>query len=125
MKKIVKKNKVSTGKKIALGVGIAGATAGAYYLFGPKSKAHQKKAKMVLSEVKEAVEKKVKKLERITKPMYHDTVDAVAKMYHKQYKEHQGDINAFAKKIKSEWTSVQKVARPIVKKVKKQIKKSK
>jgi gas vesicle protein len=116
MKKIVKK--VSTGKKIAVSAGIIAVGAGVQYFFGPKSKEHQKKAKAVIAEIKKAVEQKLADVERVTKPMYHKTVDTLAKTYHKQYKAHKGDIDMFTKKLKSEWNSVQKVIHPAVKKAK-------
>ena len=123
MKKITKKNKMSTGKKIALGAGAVGIGATAYYLFGPKSKEHQKKARKVLSEVKGAIEKKLQTIERNTQPIYHSAVDTLAKTYNKKYKAHEGEINAFIKKIKGEWGTAKRTVRPIVKKVTRKINK--
>ncbi|OGZ00676.1 MAG: hypothetical protein A2946_01935 [Candidatus Liptonbacteria bacterium RIFCSPLOWO2_01_FULL_53_13] len=40
-----KKNRMSVGKMVAIGAGAAALGAGAYYLLGPKGKAHRKKTK--------------------------------------------------------------------------------
>lgn len=57
----MKKTKMSTGKKAAIGAGIAAIGAGAYYLLGPNAKAHQKKTKVLLAKVKKEVQQEVKK----------------------------------------------------------------
>lgn len=113
---IKKKNKISAGKIAAIGVGVAAAGAGAYYLLGPKGKQHQKQAKAWMEKMKLEVEKNLKKIKDITKPLYHNTVDSIAAIYNKKYKEHEKEINAFAKKLKGEWKNAQNKARPIIKK---------
>jgi gas vesicle protein len=114
-----KKSEMSVGKAAVIGAGVVAASAGAYYLLGPKGKQHQKKAKIWMAEIKTEVEKELKKVKSVTKPLYQNTVDAIATTYSKQYKEHANEINAFAKKLKGEWKSVQSKALPVVKAVKK------
>jgi len=51
-------------------------------------------------------------------------VDTLAETYSKQYKEHAPEIKAFAKHLKTSWKSVEKEAKPGLKKVKKTIEKT-
>ena|SRR3989338_9092201 len=105
----MKTKKMSIGKKVAVGAGVVAAsvaTAGAYYLLGPNKKAHQKKAGALLAKMKKEVESEIKKVKEVSVPLYHKAVDAVSETYAKQYKAHEKDIKAFAKKLKSEWKKV-------------------
>lgn len=116
------KKKMSGAEKVAIGAGVAvlsAASAGAFYLFGPKAKAHQKKAGAFMAKMKKEVANNVKKAEKVTKPFYHKVVDTVATNYAKQYKIHEGDAKAFAKKLKSEWKEANKTVKKTVKKLKK------
>ncbi len=119
-----KKSRVSAGRVAAIGAGIAAVGAGAYYLFGPKGRQHRGKAKAWMTEMEFEVEKRLKKAKRITAPLYQDTIDAMAAAYSKQYKEHAGEINAFAKKLKGEWKNAQRTARPVMKKARRAVKKA-
>lgn len=116
----MKKNtKMSVGKKVALGAGLAAVGAGAFYLLGPNAKAHQKKVLSLASKMKKEVEKEAKKVKAVTVPMYHKAVDTVSKNYTAQYKLHEKDIKALASKIKSEWKGAQKLVKKAVKVAKK------
>lgn len=120
------KKKMSGAEKVAIGAGVAvlsAASAGAFYLFGPKAKAHQKKAGAFMAKMKKEVASNVKKAEKMTKPFYHKVVDTVALNYAKQYKIHEGDAKAFAKKLKSEWKEANKAVNKTVKKTVKKLKK--
>lgn len=125
MKKIVKKG-MSSGKKVAIGAGVAAigaASAGAYYLFGPNKKAHQKKAKALMAKMKKEAISELKKAKKLSVPMYHKAVDVVSKNYAKQYKAHAKDINAIAQKLKGELKDVEKLAKSTAKKAVKVAKK--
>ena len=91
---------------VAVGAGIAAVGAGAYYLLGPKGKAHQKKATILMAKIKKEVQSEVKKAKKATAPLYHKAVDIVSENYAKQYKMHEKDIKAFAKKLKAEWKKI-------------------
>lgn len=114
-----KNKKMSVGKKVAVGTGIAALGAGVFYLFGPKAKAHQKKAITLMSKIKKDVEREVKKAEKVTTPIYHKVVDTISSNYAKQYKIHEGDVKVLAKKLKNEWKEVNKVAQKTIKNLKK------
>lgn len=125
----MKKNKMSGGKMVAVSAGVVALSAGAYYLLGPGSKAHQEKAKNLLAKMKKEVAQKVTKVKNLTEPLYHNVVDALTVAYSKQHKAHEKDIKAFAKKLKSEYKSTIKIAknkvRESIQKVKTQVKKAK
>ncbi len=114
-----KKSGMSGGSMVAVGAGVAALGAGAYYLMGPKGKAHQKKVSALAAKMKKEVTSQAKKMKEISMPVYHKTVDMIAENYAKQYKMHEGDIQAFAKKLKSEWkASAKKVTKKVVSKSK-------
>lgn len=99
-----KNKKMSGAKKVAIGAGVAAlsaAGAGAYYLFGPKAKAHQKQAAALVEKIKKEVGQEIKKAKTKTAPTYHKVVDTISANYAKQYKIHEKDIKALAKKLKS------------------------
>ncbi|MFA6076961.1 MAG: hypothetical protein WC735_02705 [Candidatus Paceibacterota bacterium] len=110
----MKNKKMSTGKKMAIGAGVVAASvasAGAYYLFGPKAKVHQKKAGALLVKMKKEVASEVKKAKEVSVPLYHKAVDVISKNYAKQYKMHEKEIKSFADKLKDEWKDVNKIVK--------------
>lgn len=119
---IKKKKGMSFSKEVAIGAGVAAAGAGAYYLFGPKGKQHQNKAKAWMVKMEKEVKMEFKKAKDITMPIYHKKVDALAKNYSKQYKEHKKEIDVLAKKLKGEWKNIKPKVKGVVKKVKKVVK---
>lgn len=120
------KKKNSIGKALAISAGVAAVGAGAYYLLGPKGKKHQKKTEVWMAGMIKEVEKELKKAKSVTKPLYYNAIDTMAKTYSKKYKEYSPEINAFAKKLKGDWKRLEKKASPVVKRaVKKVVKKAK
>ncbi len=118
-----KKNKILTSKVVVIGAGVTAIGAGAYYLLGPKSKLHQKKTKVWMDGMVIDVEKKLKKVKAMTKPLYHEILDTLALEYGKKHKEYKNEVHTFAKKLKSEWKGVEKKVTPAIKKIKKVTKK--
>lgn len=112
---------MSGSKKVAIVGGVAAVGAGAYYLFGPKAKAHQKKAKVLISKMKKEVASEIKKVKKVTPPLYHKAVDIISENYAKQYKLHEKDIQAFANKLKSEWAKANKTVKKTVKNLKNKV----
>jgi hypothetical protein len=113
-----KKNKISAGKIIATGAGVAILAAGAYYFLGPNGKKNQKKAKVWMTKMEKEAEGKVKKIKNATLPMYHKTIDTLVETYSKKYKEHAPEIKAFAKHLKSNWKGTKGEEKSGVKKTK-------
>lgn len=118
-KKEIKKSKISAGKVIAIGAGVAALGAGAYYFLGPNGKKNQQKAKVWMTKMEKEIGSKMKKIKSATEPIYHKTVDALTETYSKQYKEHAPEIKAFAKQLKSNWKKVEQKVKPVSKQTKK------
>lgn len=113
------KKGISKGKVVAGVAGVVAISAGAYYLFGPDAKKHQKKASALLLKMKKEVQTEIKKAKEVSTPIYNKAVDVVSKNYAKQYKLHGKDVKAFASKLKSEWKGVKKIVKKTVKGLKK------
>lgn len=114
-----KKKGMSRGQMMAVGGAAAAAVAagaGAYYLMGPKGKAHQKKAKMMLEKMKKEAKQTIGKAKDMTQPLYHNTIDALAAKYSKEYNTHEKEIRALATKLKGEWKKNSTKAKRTVKK---------
>jgi uncharacterized protein HemX len=75
-----KSKKMSVGKKIAIGAGVAAIGAGAYYLLGPKAKAHQKKVSVLANKAKKEAKKEMKEIKKEIKK-----VKTVSKKMIKQF----------------------------------------
>ena len=114
----MKKNK--NGKMVAeflaIGAGVTALGAGVYYYFGPKSKKHQMEVKAWIIGMKSEMEKIIKNTEKLTRPIYQKAVAVIAETYSKKYQEHKPEIDAFAKKLKSEWMTVEQMTNKLAKK---------
>lgn len=112
--------------KTAVAVGVAGmaaAAVGAYFLYGSKNAAKNRKvvSSWILkarAEVMEAVEK----LENIDRDTYYNIVDRVMEKYSKLEKNNP-NIPAIAKEIKSAWSYVRSTSKPVKKVAKKVVRK--
>src|SRR3989344_3189299 len=113
----MKKNKkMSVGKKVAIGAGVATIGAGVDYLLGPNSKTQQKKALALFSKMKKEAQSEIKKVKEVTVPLYNKAVDAISQNYAKQYAAHEKEIKVFAQKLKHDWKGISQKARKTVKK---------
>lgn len=97
------KKGMSKTKMAVAAAGMAAVGAGAYYLMGPKGKAHQKKAKALMAKIEKEAKVKLKQAKAVAKPAYDKTVDVLADNYSKEYKAYESDIKALAKRLKGEW----------------------
>jgi len=94
---------------LAAGVGMA-LGAGAYYLLGPDGKKNQKKAKALMAKMQKEIGVEIKKAKEMSGPLYQKAVDVISENYAKQYKIHEPEIKALAKKLKSEWKKFSKTS---------------
>lgn len=117
-----KKSGMSGAKMAGVAAGLAAVGAGAYYLMGPKGKMHQQKAKALFAKMEKEVKSEMKKAKEVSMPIYHKAVDIVSKNYVKQYKMHEKDIEAFAKKLKGEWKGASAVVKKSIQTFKKKSK---
>lgn len=65
-----KKSGMSVEKMVSMGAGVAVLGAGAYYLLGPNAKAHQKKAKALMTKMKKGVRSEMKKAKDASVSLY-------------------------------------------------------
>ena len=115
-----KKTKGSNGVKVAaLGAGLAGLAATAYFFLGPKGKKHQRNTKAWAINMKKDIVAKLKKAKKITEPAYRGIIDSVAKEYAKETRAGREEVNALAKDLKKHWTTISKSVKAVKQEVKK------
>ena len=114
----LKKKKSPLGKMAAIGAGVTAA----YYLMGPEGKKHQKQAAAWMTKMEMEIGKQLATAKIITDNIHHQTVDAIADGYAKQYKNQATAINQYAKKLKKDWQEAGKLAEPTIKQAKKTVK---
>ena len=115
-----KKTKGSNGVKVAaLGAGLAGLAATAYFFLGPKGKKHQHNTKAWAINMKKDIVAKLKKAKKITEPAYRGIIDSVAKEYAKETRAGREEVNALAKDLKKHWTTISKSVKAVKQEVKK------
>ncbi len=101
-------NKRALAAELAfLGASLAGLAAGAYFFFGPKGKVNKQHAKAWAIKMKADVIAKLEMAKKITEPVYHEIIDAVAKEY---AKEGRGEVAALAQDLKKHWKTISKSA---------------
>ncbi|MES2023178.1 MAG: hypothetical protein V4439_00655 [Patescibacteria group bacterium] len=71
------KGGMSGGKMLAVSAGVAALGAGAYYLLGPKSKVHQKKASALVSKVKKDIVSEIKRDIKKARPLVKKVIKKV------------------------------------------------
>jgi hypothetical protein len=76
-----KETKMSGGKMVAIGAGVAAATVAAYLLFGPNGKKNRKIVKGWMVKMKGEIIEKIENVKDITEPVYKSIVDKVASKY--------------------------------------------
>lgn len=112
-------------KNSAVGVGIglgaaAVAAAGAYFLYGSKSAAKNRKAvKSWALMAKGEVLEKLEEAQQMSQKEYEDVVKAVSAAYAGAKNASKKDIIEFTKEMKDHWKSIEKAAAPLKKDTKK------
>lgn len=102
--------KVLAAELAFLGVSLASLAATAYFFFGPKGKAHQRHAKAWAIKMKADVIAKLESAKKITEPLYHQIIDAVAKEYTREKKAGQSEVKALAQDLRKHWKTISKSA---------------
>lgn len=110
-------------KAVAVGAGLAGLAATAYFFLGPKGKKHQHNTKAWAIKMKGDVVAKLEKARVITEPVYHAIIDSVAREYAKEVKTGRSEVNELAKDLKKHWTVISKSVKAVKKETKKVAKK--
>lgn len=106
---------------VALGAGLAGLAAGAYFFLGPKGEKHQRQAKAWADKMKTDVIEKLKTVSDISEATYNEIIDTVAKEYEKDMSLAKSEIKALAKDLKKHWKSISKSVMEMQKKREKEL----
>lgn len=107
----MQKKKIEGGnaaKLAVLGASLAGIAATAYFFFGPKGKKHQKIVKAWAIKMKGDVIEKLEKVQEVTEPIYHKTIDVIAAEYTKKAKAGKEEIAELASDLKKHWKTISK-----------------
>lgn len=123
-----KKDEMTPVEKLEIGVGLtaaAVAAAGAYFLYGSKNAAKNRKAvKSWALKAKAEVLEKLEDAKEMTEEEYQELVQAVAGTYQGVKNATKGDIKEFKSEMMEHWEAIAKVAAPKKKAVKKAVKKA-
>ena len=107
-----KKKGVSDAEKVGIGVGLtaaAVAAAGAYFLYGSKNAAaNRKKVKSWMLKARAEVLEGLEKAEHMTEKEYAALVDSVAGVYSTVQSATRGEIVDFKKEMKDQWKKIEK-----------------
>jgi len=116
--------KENLGKAIAVGMGVAAATASAYLLFGPEGKKNRKQIKGWALKMKGEMIEKFEEAKEVTEPVYHKIVDEISEKYAKTKGIDQEDVKGVVEEVKKHWKTLVRDAKKFVKKpAKKAVKK--
>jgi hypothetical protein len=113
--------KSSVAKNVGIGVGLttaAVAAASAYFLYGSKNAAKNRKAVKSWSlKAKAEVLERLEDAKQMTREEYEELVGSVAKAYTGIKNASRADIAEFTKEMKDHWKSIEKAAAPVKKTV--------
>lgn len=122
-----KKKGLSSAEKLSIGVGMtaaAVAAAGTYFLYGSKNAAkNRKQVKSWALKAKAEVLEKLEDAKEMTKEEYETAVHAIAGAYSGLKNASKADIKDFKNEMLNHWKSIEKIAAPKKKAVKKAVKK--
>ena len=108
-----KKDKgMSDAEKVGIGVGLtaaAAAAAGAYFLYGSKNAAsNRKKVRSWTLKAKAEVLEKLENAKDITEEEYNELIESVGGVYGSLKSVSKGEISDFKKEMKDQWKNIQK-----------------
>jgi len=109
-----KKSKVTNNQVVGIGVGItaaAVAAAGAFFLYGSKNAAKNRKAvKSWTLKAKADVLEKIEDAKDMTKEEYEQLIDTVSSAYQNAKNASKVDLSTFKKEMKEHWQQIAKSA---------------
>lgn len=108
--------KKSTGKTMAVAVGIAGlaaaAVAGGYFFYGKDGAKHRKNIKAWSIKAKGEVLEKLEKAKDVSEVVFQQAVDAASAKYSKTKGVTPEELAAFTKNLKKHWKDIKKEFAP-------------
>jgi len=125
-KKKVATPKITKEQAVGIGVGLtaaAVAAAGAYFLYGSKNAAKNRKAvKSWTLKAKAEVLEKIEQAKEMSQDEYEELIDTVTTAYAGVKDASKSDLSTFKKEMKEHWLSIAKTAAPKKKAAKKVVK---
>lgn len=126
-KKKVEAPKITKNQAVGIGVGLtaaAVAAAGAFFLYGSKNAAKNRKAvKSWTLKAKAEVLEKLEEAKDMSQEEYEQLIDGVTVAYQGVKSASKADLSLFKKEMKEHWKQIAKTAAPQKKAVKKAVKK--
>lgn len=105
-KQTTKKVGSKSAKTAAIGAGVAGLAAAAYFFLGPDGKKNQKAIKSWAIKMKGDVVEKLEKAREIGEPAYQQIIDTVAAKYEKGKATAPAEVKALAQDLKKHWKTI-------------------
>lgn len=105
-KKIAPKKNSKALEATAVGAGIAGLAAAAYFFLGPDGKKNQKTVKSWAIKMKGDVVEKLENAREVGEPVYHQIIDTVAAKYEKGKKTVPVEVQELANDLKKHWKTI-------------------
>lgn len=128
MAKKKKQDHISAKQKIGIGVGLTAAAvtaAGAYFLYGSKDAAKNRKTvKSWMLKAKAEVLERLEDAKDMSKEEYEAMVDAVAGTYEKVKSSTRAEVADFKREMKAHWKAIEQEATGVKKAAKKKVNKS-
>jgi 6-phosphogluconolactonase (cycloisomerase 2 family) len=115
-KKEVKKSGLTPAQKVSVGVGLtaaAVAAAGAYFLYGSKNAAKNRKAvKSWMLKAKAEVLEKLEEAKEMSQEEFQEVVNNVAGAYSAVKSASKAEVKAFKDEMLESWKAIEKTAKP-------------
>ena len=116
-KKKTSKKSLSDSQKVGIGVGLtatAVAAAGAYFLYGSKNAAkNRRKVKSWMLKAKAEVLEELEKAEKMTEKEFNELVETIGKSYATLKDASKADIADFKREMKDHWPKIVKEGKAI------------
>lgn len=123
-KQTTKKGGSKSAQAAAIGAGVAGLAATAYFFLGPDGKKNQKAVKSWAIKMKGDVVEKLENAREVGEPVYHQIIDTVAAKYEKGKATAPAEVQALAKDLKKHWKTISAAIVPVKPKAKTTAKKT-
>jgi hypothetical protein len=94
------------GKAIAIGAGVAAATAAAYIMWGPNAKSNRKAVKGWAVKMKGEMIEKLENAKELTQDTYEGVIDDVKEKYSKFKNIERSELDAIARDVKKHWKAI-------------------
>ncbi len=103
-----KKIRISNGKKVAMGAGIAAAGLATYMLLGPKGKKNRKNVKNWARNMEKDIVKNIEKVKDLSGPAYEKIIDQAREKYEKVKSIDADEMAMILSNLRKHWSAIAK-----------------